>query len=289
MTSINFAKVANGDVSITANTSMNFSRGISSHACFFVAAPPDRVAELLASWNPQAHPELDVYEHRFFRGAADAAFESLRLPDKLPPVRQLLKAMKSRDDLQLSRAELTQIPQNPTSETAQQFWVATLRNRWTGFTKSGLKAAALQEPFDAESEFKSLVAEEPKVAKHFAKLLAETPLTLSAAGQPVAHYWDVSNVSNVATLSLGAIYRQELQLADFEYFVGGNYVIALTLSEVVPAEIGGKAGALVWQGNYVSSNQLTGGFGWKRKLAAHAIESDTVKTIRFFQRDAAAR
>lgn len=280
----NLEQLATGEIRVEANTSMRLPRGISSRASVFIPAPLEKVRELLPTWNPQPHAELDVRQFHGFAANGDPHFENLRFDARSAPVRRLLDAMKERDGLQLTKAEIAQFPATITAESAQAFWAGILRSRWQAFAATGLQPQPGQ--FDARSEFRTLLAEEPKVAAHFAALLATTPLALDAPGTPFRCYWTQKTINGVDGLSIGAIYRHESQFADFEFYVSSGYYVALTLHELRAVEAGGKSGTLVWQKNFASSPLLTGGFGLKRKLAAMAIESEARRSLRAFQKDA---
>lgn len=279
----NLAPLVAGEIWVDANTSMSLPRGISSRGSFVAAAPIEKVRDILPTWNPQPYADLEVHEFHGFAADADPRFDSLRLPEKGAPFRKLFDLMRTREDLQLSRAELAQIPAAVSAASARDFWSGALQSRWRAFMGAGFRPVAGQ--FDVRAELKTLLAEEPKVAAHFSALLAETPLTLDAPGAPVRCYWQVKNVNGVAGFTMGAIYRKDAQFADFEFYVSGGYLVALTLYELRSVDAGGKPGTLVWQENFASSPLLTGGFGLKRKLATMAIESDVRRSIRAFLKE----
>ncbi|MEA3211032.1 MAG: hypothetical protein QOE70_4089 [Chthoniobacter sp.] len=280
--SITLEKLATGTIAIESNTSMQLARGISSQACYFVAAPVEQVREFLPTWDGKVHPELEILDHRDFQNEQEAA--ALRFDEKLPPIVQLMNEMRKPESLQLTRQERAQLPATLSTETAQAYWDAILRARWRNFAASGLKPNS--GGFDVRNELKTLLAEEPKAAAHFAALLAETPITKDSPCFPVNCYWSLSNVNKIAAVSLGAIYRKDNQIADLEFYVSSGYLTALTLYELYPIEAGGKTGTLVWQGNFASSDLLAGAFGLKRKIAGRAMEGDALQKIRLFQKDA---
>jgi hypothetical protein len=143
---------------------------------------------------------------------------------------------------------------------------------------------------DIRGEIKSLLGEEPKIAKHFAALLQ--PLTDGKAfAPPVEFYWDVSKVNGVATVELGATSTRtedgRRQVLEATFFASSGYLASVSLYELLPVTIQGRSRTLVWQGCLVSSGELAGGFGIKRQIAAVMMKSDLEQSMRLLQQDAA--
>lgn len=283
-TSVGTTQLAGGDILIEANTSMSLPRGISARGTWFAPVPVEKLRDILPIWSPLPHADLEVQQFHGFAADADPGFDSLRFDENAKPVRKLLDAMRSRDGLQLTGAERGQLPANLNAGTARDFWFGVLRGRWNAFANGGLKTSG---GFNARNEIKTLLREEPKIAAHFAGLLAATPLETNTLGSPVRCYWQQKVINGVAGLTIGAIYRKDSQFADFEFYVTSGYLVAFTLYELRSLEAGGRPGTLVWQENFASSELLTGAFGIKRKLARMAIESDAKRSIRAFRKDLA--
>lgn len=280
---LDLAKLANGKVLTEGNASMDFDRGIAVEAAYVLAAPLDVSARVLLTADPTKHKESDVVQHRQFHDEHEAEFDGLKLDPKLGFVRTMLEAFKSREGLHFSRDEIARLPKPVTVEGAQRFCAEVLRDRWTRLARRG--------EFDARGEIQSLLADERKVAAHFSVLLA--PLTQPVAPHvPAAYYWNVSNVNKIATLELGAVYTRAAdgvrQAVEVTCYASSGYIASVTLYELVPITLGGESRTLVWQGCLVSSEQLAGALGIKRKIAVRLMASDLEDSIRFFQQDAAA-
>ncbi len=282
-------KLARGKIATECNGSMDFARGIGAQAVFVVNAPPEIALRSLLTSDPTKRAEQETWQRPAFHGEQDAGFAKIRLDAKIPAVRQLLDAMRKRGDLHLSREEIAQLPKEGSIEEAQRFWANVMARRWTQWTQRGDLHAT--DSFDVRSEIASLLKEEPKVAKHFAALLA--PFTQTGApAAPAQHYWDLSNVNGTAAVSLGAIYTRAVdgreQVIDVSYYASSGYLASVTLYEMLPVMIGDQPRTLVWESCLVSAPALAGGFGVKKAIGSRLMVGDLEKSVRFFQQDAAA-
>jgi hypothetical protein len=274
---------------MATNASMNLDRGISSQAIYLIHAPVEIVAQTLLSADPVVHPEIGTLQHRRFRDAKDAHFDTLRLDAKRSSIGTMVRSAHDPRRFQMSRDEIPAIPKERNPEAVRQFLVTILQQRWHRFSQEGKLGGA--GTFDARSEIQSLLKEEPKIAAHFVGLLA--PLTAPAgAGSPALSYWDLSEVDKVGAIALGALYSTDAgdrrQVLDLTYYSSSGYLVAVALYELAAVTVNEKPATLVWHGALVSSTELTGGFGIKRRIASVVIGSDLEKVIRAFRKDAEA-
>ncbi len=282
---IDTAPLVKGEILTQTNTSMNFARGISSQAIYFVAQPAAKVAQTLPTWNPAPHKDLDVFQYRAFQGEADANFDSIKINPHNDAMKRLLAAMADPSSLQLSAAEVANIRAAANPRDARRFWADALRTRLHDFATGGLATLPPSvtggENFSIPAELKSLLAEEPRIAARFDELLKN----LKSPHQPTAYYWSNSKVDKLAAVDLGAIFVRNAgdhwQILDADFYVSSGYLTALTCAEIWPWH----GGSLVWEGDLVSAPGLAGGFGLKRKIASFMIQSDMKASISAFRQD----
>jgi len=284
------ADLAAGKIVTECNASMRFARGISTKAAYFVVAPVGVTADILLNTDPSKDPQREVYQYESFQADDDAAFHSIKLDGQPGPIRKLKEATSSGKGLQLSSAERTRLPKSNTAGAAQNFWSDLLRDRWRrAITEGDLGSTAT---YDTRNELRNLLAEEQKVAKHFDVLLS--PLNkLPASGlNPANHCWYVSNINGTAAVQLGAVYARGVdeqgQVLEVTYYSSDGYLGSFSLYELTPVTINGRKGTLVWQGSFASAVDLAGNFGLNRKIASTLMIRDVERSIRSFQKSAAA-
>jgi hypothetical protein len=280
-------ELATGRIVTATNASMSLDRGISAQAIYLVKAPIEVAMRTLLSFDSSKHPELGTIQHHRFHDEKDAAFDRLQLDPKNAPCATLIRSVHDPRKIQMSREEAARIPPSQTPDGARQFLASILRQRWTEFSQQGYLGSV--RTFDARSEIQTLLREEPGIAGHFSGLLA--PFTAkSGIGAPRLCYWDLSEVDKAGAIALGAIYTGgsggRRQLLDLTYYSSSGYLASMALYELVPVAADGRPATLVWHGCLVSSNELAGGFGIKRKIASVVIVSDLEKAIRAFRKEA---
>jgi hypothetical protein len=134
-----------------------------------------------------------------------------------------------------------------------------------------------------------MLGERPPLAREFAPLLGECGLLQDhgAASLKPFHYWGLYEANRHATLTLGAVYLLPLedryQLLDVQYYVSGTYYTFVTLYQVWPIQVGGKAGALIWRGDFFSTPTLAYTRGVERLAYGAFMLQELKKTIRSFQ------
>lgn len=285
---LDLTELAAGKIATSTNASMSLERGLSAQAAYVVDGSFDDVAQALLTFDPSKYPELDSLQHHFFQNERDADFGGLQLDQRIAAVAALRKTISTGKGLQLSKDEMDRIPDEASPEGAKDFLTGILRQRWNQFSQHGDLGKSGSN--DARSEIRSLLAEELKIGAHFAKLLL--PLTeQDGSGSPKCHYWSLASVNKTAAINLGVVYCRDAggrrQMVDVVYFVSSGYLAAMTFYELVPVSIGGRERTLIWQGSLVSSNELPGGLGIKRKIASRIMVGDLEKWIRVLQRVAA--
>jgi len=284
---ISLRDLAKGKIATSTNASMSLDRGMSCQAVFVVNAPLETTHQALLKFNSTRHPELEIFQHHVFHDEKDSGFDKLLLNQRHSATTTLIRSMGDAGAIQLATREIPLLPRTRTSDAAQQFLSGILRERWNRFSKGGDFGSV--GTHDAGSEIRSLLAEEGKMTKHFDMLLA--PLrTKGVHGPPKFFYWDLSVVDNKSAVQLGAVYAAEMpesrQVLDVTYYSSNAYLVSITLYEMHPAMIDGKAQTLVWEGSLVSTTGIEGGLGLKRKIGARMMASDVEKWIRIFRADA---
>lgn len=284
---VNLRGLATGKILTSSNTSMNLDRGLSSQALFIVNAPVESTFQSLLRFNATRHSELSVFQHHVFQSEPNSGFDKLHLDPKVPASAALIRAMGDASKIQLSKRELPLMPKERTAEAAQRFFSDILKERWSRFAQQGDFGSVAT--FDAGSEMRSLLADEAKVAAHFASLLAPVKVK-GAPGTPKHFYWDLSNVNKTSAVQLGAVYTAEApdrrQVLDIIYYSSGSYLVGLTLYEMRPILLDGRQQTLVWQGSLVTAPALSGGLGIKRKIGSRMMLNDVERWIRIFRREA---
>jgi hypothetical protein len=71
------------------------------------------------------------------------------------------------------------------------------------------------------------------------------------------------------------------------YYASGGYYVALTLYQMWPVSVDGKASTLVWRGDMISSASLASLHGVERLGSESAMMKDISKAITLFRRDTA--
>ena len=284
---LNLHELASGKIATSSNASMNLARGMSCQAVFIVNAPLDTTHAALLKFNPIRHPELEVFQHHVFHDEKDSGFDRLLLNPKVSASAALIRSMDDTSAIQLAKREVPLMPRTRTAEAAQQFLAGILHERWNRFSKGGDFGSVAT--YDAGSEIRSLLGEESKMARHFGALLA--PLNAKGAtGTPKFFYWDLSVVDKKSAIQLGAVYSAEMpdrrQVLDLTCYSSNGYLVSITLYEMLPVTLDGRAQTLVWQGSLVSTTGIEGGLGLKRKIGARMMISDVEKWIRIFREDA---
>jgi hypothetical protein len=276
---------------------------LSVQSCYVMSGSPARQIEALRQWDPTKHRDLKVFLHADLPaepGPAD--FSKLKNAPDNSSVRALVsKTQKLSSDLQVSRDEAKKSSPGaatgggamPASVAA--FWTDVLVARAKSFVAGGTSA---EPPYDHGSEtirvseeVNGLLKQEDKIRRQFSGFLRETGIGRGAGSLTPELYWELLDVDDEGVLTLGAFYNRggaggTYQAADVLYYASGGYYVALTLYQMWPVTVDGKASTLVWRGDLISSASLASLHGVERLGSESAMMKDISKAITFFRHDA---
>jgi hypothetical protein len=276
---------------------------LSVQSCYVMSGSPARQIEALRQWDPTKHRDLKVFLHADLPaepGPAD--FSKLKNAPDNSSVRALVsKTQKLSSDLQVSRDEAKK--SSPGAATGggampapvAAFWTDVLVARVKSFVAGGTSA---EPPYDHGSEtirvseeVNGLLKQEDKIRRQFSGFLRETGIGRGAGSLTPELYWELLDVDDEGVLTLGAFYNRggaggTYQAADVLYYASGGYYVALTLYQMWPVTVDGKASTLVWRGDLISSASLASLHGVERLGSESAMMKDISKAITFFRHDA---
>lgn len=281
-------------------------RFLSVQSCYVAPGSPAQQAAALKRWNPSSHRELKVFLHSDLPGSPGAAdFSRLKNAPDNSLVRALADAtQKLSNQLQISKEEAKKFTAGggegggAMPGPVAQFWSTVLSGRASAFARGG---SAAQPPYDhtgegikPNEELNSLLRQQEKVRKQFSGFLGETGIGRGAGSLSPDLYWELLNVDDHAVLTLGASYSRAgaagaYQAADVLYYASGGYYVAVTLYQMWPVTVDGKASTLVWRGDMISSASLASLHGVERLGSESAMMKDISKAVTFFRRDTAGR
>ncbi|MEP6936884.1 MAG: hypothetical protein ABI871_02335, partial [Chthoniobacterales bacterium] len=176
------------------------------------------------------------------------------------------------------------------------FWSDVLAGRAQAFLAGGF---ARQAPYDHTGqairpgeEASGMLRQQEKIRRQFSSLLGSTGIGGSAGSLKPEIYWELLNVEDQGVLTLGASYNRPgpggtIQAADTLYYASGGYYVSLTLSQLWPVEVGGKASTLVWRGDMISAASLASLHGIERVASESSMMKDISKAVTLFRRDTA--
>ena len=291
---IDLSRLAGGEIKTAAGPPMSTDRFLSVQSCFVVPQPPGKVLERMRHFDPTAHRELKVFLHSDLPSSPSASnFSKLNNAPDNGAVKKLRSATeKMSPELQLSQAEARKYS---AGQPVFAFWSEVLAKRAQAFVSGG---AAAQAPYDHTPptvqpgrELAGLVRQQGAVNRQFGGFLGATGLIGGKGSLPPELYWELLQVEDEGVLTLGASYRRSTagggaQLADGLYYATGGYNVALTLFQLWPVEIGGRASTLVWRGDFVSANSLADLHGIERLGSESAMRKDILKAATILQREA---
>ncbi|MGH8101365.1 MAG: hypothetical protein ACREIW_08705, partial [Chthoniobacterales bacterium] len=128
-----------------------------------------------------------------------------------------------------------------------------------------------------------------KIRKQFSGFLGQTGIGRGGGISPEM-YWELLNVDDRGVVTLGAYYNKAAangayQAADVLYYASGGYYVSLTLYQMWPVSVQGKASTLVWRGDMISSASLGSLHGVERLGSEAAMMKEISKAITFFRQD----
>lgn len=296
---VDFAQLASGEPKTAHGPPLNNARYLSVQSCYVVPGAPAQHLQALRNWNPAGHRELKVILHNDIAGSpSEAAFARIKSAPDTQPVGAFVDAtVKMANDLQLSREEAAKWKggDNKLSGAVGDFWMTVLAGRARAFVSGGTSTLA---PYDhtgnsirAGDELNGLLGEQPKIRKQFAGLLDSTGIGRGAGSARPELYWEMLNADEVAAATLGAFYGRNsggnVQAADTLYYSSGGFYAGLTLYQMWPVDVNGRASTLVWRGDMVSSASLSSLRGVEKLASESAMMKDVAKSITVFRRDTA--
>ena len=302
---IDIKRLLEGEIISQRGPLMSFPNGISSQLCFAVPTSPAETVKRLQTWDPTRCPSLKVYASHDLNDPSELKqFNSLYLyldPGNRP-IRwlwdQTLATTANSSDLNLTQIEALELTRclgkDANAKTIGTCWGNLLLARVSGFQRNGFNSS-LHYEFDVESvnptsHLRSLLLEQTLITREFATLLQRAGVMDGGAAVPPirpSYYWRLFQADHRATISLGAVYLQQVedryQLLDIEYYVSGTYYTSATLYEIWPIHDGGRTGSLVWCNVLCSAPTLRFAAGIERLASGIILTLEFKRCIRCFQ------
>ena len=268
---VDLAQLSKGDVKPVRGGSVGGARTLFVQTAYVAPHPPDALLSKMRGWNPARHPDLKVYLH-----IDGSNFSRLQNPPDNAAIRYLTTATsQNSDDLQLSAAEKKLLP----GENFGSVWTKILSER----ARAGISG---QPPYDNTSpsvrpgdEVNALLRGQDKIARQFSGVL----------GGSKEPYWELLNVDERGVLSLGVFTSRSggggIQTANAHYYASGGYYAGLTLHQLWPVQVDGRASTLVWRGDMISSGSVAALRGIERIAAESTMIKDISRVVSSFRRD----
>ena len=166
--------------------------------------------------------------------------------------------------------------------------------RTHSFSSGGTSA---EPPYDhggqtirAGDELNGLLKQQEKIRHQFSSLLGATGIGRGGGSLNPELYWELLDVDDQGVVTLGASYNRAgaggtYQAADVLYYASGGYYVALTLYQIWPVNVEGRASTLVWRGDMISAASLASLHGVERLASESAMMKDILKAVTLFRRD----
>ena len=304
---VDLAQLAKSDVKTAHGPPMKNSRFLAVQSCYIVPGSPAQQMEALRRWNPSKFRELKVFLHSDLpSNPGPANFEKLKNAPDNASVRSFVAAtQKLSPELQISKEEAKRFSATaggggggvmPAGVVA--FWTDVLTARTKSFVSGGMAA---QPPYDhagpairASDEVNGLLREQGKIRQQFSGLLGATAIGRGAGSLPAELYWELLDANDHGVVTLGASYHRggaggSYQSADVLYYASGGYYVALTLHQLWPVTVDGKASTLVWRGDMISSSELGSLRGVERLGSESVMMKNITKAVTLFRRENGGR
>jgi hypothetical protein len=275
-------------------------RFLSVQSCYVMGDAPARQVDALRRFNPAKYNELKVFLHSDLPGSPSPAnFSRLNSAPNNGAVQSFVSQTQSGgSQLQISKAEAKKLPTGatgggPMPVPVVNFWSELLASRARSFASGG---SASQPPYDhtgesirPNDELNSLLRQQDKIRKQFSGFLGQTGIGRSGGMSPEM-YWELLDVDDQGVVTLGASYNRAgvngtYQFADVLYYASGGYYVSLTLYQMWPVNVEGKASTLVWRGDMISSASLGSLHGVERLGSESAMMKEISKAIAALRRD----
>jgi len=297
---VDLAQLAKSDVKTAHGPPMGNPRFLSTQSCFVSTGSPAQQIEALRKWNPTQHRELKVFLHSDLPANPTAAnFSKLQNAPDNSSVRSLVSAtQKLSPELQISKEEAKKFSSasggGAMPAAVAKFWSDVMAARTHSFSSGGTSA---QPPYDhggqtirAGDELNGLLKQQEKIRRQFSSLVGATGIGRSGGSLNPELYWELLDVDDQGVVTLGASYNRAgaggtYQAADVLYYASGGYYAALTLYQMWPVNLGGKASTLIWRGDMISAASLGSLHGVERLASESAMMKDISKAVTLFRRD----
>jgi len=298
---VDLAQLAKSDVKTAHGPPMGNPRFLSTQSCFVSTGSPAQQIEALRKWNPTKHRELKVFLHSDLPANPTAAnFSKLQNAPDNSSVRSLVSStQKLSPELQISKEEAKKFSSASGGGGAMpaavaKFWSDVMAARTHSFSSGGTSA---QPPYDhggqtirAGDELNGLLKQQEKIRRQFSSLVGATGIGRGGGSLNPELYWELLDVDDQGVVTLGASYNRAgaggtYQAADVLYYASGGYYAALTLYQMWPVNLGGKASTLIWRGDMISAASLGSLHGVERLASESAMMKDISKAVTLFRRD----
>lgn len=297
---VNLAELAKSGPKIMHGPPMG-GRFLSVQSCYVMSGSPAQQVDALRRWNPTRHGELKIFLHGDLSGSASAAnFSRLKSAPNNGPVQSFVElTLKGGSELQISKVEAKNLPTGATGggtmpAAVANFWSELLAARARSFASGG---SASQAPYDytgenirPNDELNSLLKQQDKIRKQFSGFLGQTGIGRGGGAIGPEAYWELLDVDDRGVATLGAFYHRSdangpAQAGDVLYYASGGYYVSLTLYQMWPVNIEGKASTLVWRGDMISSASLGSLHGVERLASESSMMKEISKAIAAFRKD----
>jgi hypothetical protein len=298
---IDLAQLARSDVKTAHGPPMGNQRFLSVQSCYVSSGSPAQQIEALRRWDPTRHRELKVFLHSDLPANPTAAnFSKLQNAPDNGPVRSFVSAtQKLSPELQISKDEAKKFSPaggggGAMPAAVAKFWSEVLAARTHSLSSGGTSA---QPPYDhggqairVSDEVNGLLRQQEKIRRQFSGFLGNTGIGRGAGSISPELYWELLDVDDQGVVSLGAYYNRTgvgggYQAADVLYYASGGYYVALTLYQMWPVNVEGKASTLVWRGDMISAASLASLHGVERLGSESAMMKEISKAVTSFRRD----
>ncbi len=276
-------------------------RFLSVQSCYAMPGSPAQQLQALRRWNPAKHQELKVFLHGDLPSSPGPSnFSKLKSAPDNGSVNAFVSAtQKLAGELQISREEAKKFSGTGAGggvmpPAVAAFWSDVLAGRARLFVSGG---TAAQPPYNhggetvrPNDEIKNLLKQQEKVRRRFADFLGNTGIGRGAGSLRPDLYWELLDVDDQGVITLGASYDRAdgaggEQVADVLYYASGGYYVAVTLYQMWPITIQGKASTLIWRGDMISSASLESLHGVERLASESVMKKDISKAIAVFRRE----
>jgi len=298
---VDLAQLAKSDVKTAHGPPMGNPRFLSVQSCYVASGAPAQQIEALRRWDPTRHRELKVFLHSDLPANPTAAnFSKLQNAPDNGPVRSFVSAtQKLSPELQISKDEAKKFSPAGAGGGAMpapvtKFWSDVLAARTHSFSSGGTSA---QPPYDhggqatrVSDELNGLLRQQEKIRRQFSGFLGNTGIGRGAGSLSPELYWELLDVDDQGVVSLGAYYNRggaggNYQAADVLFYASGGYYVSLTLYQMWPVNVEGKASTLVWRGDMISAASLGSLHGVERLGSESVMMKDISKAVTLFRRD----